>query len=257
MRELVIKSVLGLAAAGSLAVASPAFAAQFVFPMTGSSATSGTHGNSRTFTATSGSETLTVRATGWSLTSANSAGVVYDSFLGAFSNGLGVTSGDEDGSSNTHVTDNQNRFDFIVFQFDRPVVLESARFTTYTFNGVRDGDATIGFGNTALPYTSQPALDGQGFASLQSLFGGGFSTSLGGGGTRLLNSGGNVGNIWLVGAAFNNADGKIDGFKLSNVTVSSPVPEPATWMMMIAGFGLVGAMMRRRRSIAAAALQGA
>lgn len=31
----------------------------------------------------------------------------------------------------------------------------------------------------------------------------------------------------------------------------NPVPEPATWAMLIAGFGLVGATMRRRRSAAA------
>ncbi len=31
------------------------------------------------------------------------------------------------------------------------------------------------------------------------------------------------------------------------VTVSQAIPEPATWAMMIAGFGLVGAGMRRRK----------
>jgi hypothetical protein len=31
------------------------------------------------------------------------------------------------------------------------------------------------------------------------------------------------------------------------VTVSNAVPEPATWAMMIAGFGLVGGAMRRRK----------
>lgn len=36
---------------------------------------------------------------------------------------------------------------------------------------------------------------------------------------------------------------------LSNkLTVSDPVPEPATWAMMIAGFGLVGGTLRRRRA---------
>ena len=37
-----------------------------------------------------------------------------------------------------------------------------------------------------------------------------------------------------------------------NATVLSaiaPVPEPATWAMLIAGFGGVGALMRRRRSV--------
>jgi hypothetical protein len=39
-------------------------------------------------------------------------------------------------------------------------------------------------------------------------------------------------------------EGPIDPF-------GNPVPEPATWAMLIAGFGLVGAMARRRRVIAA------
>jgi hypothetical protein len=30
-------------------------------------------------------------------------------------------------------------------------------------------------------------------------------------------------------------------------SISDPVPEPANWAMMIAGFGLVGATQRRRR----------
>jgi hypothetical protein len=43
------------------------------------------------------------------------------------------------------------------------------------------------------------------------------------------------------------------GFELDNVTIgtNSVVPEPATWAMMIIGFGLVGAAMRRRQPAAA------
>ena len=33
----------------------------------------------------------------------------------------------------------------------------------------------------------------------------------------------------------------------SNFEVAAPVPEPATWAMMIAGFGVIGAGMRRRK----------
>lgn len=36
------------------------------------------------------------------------------------------------------------------------------------------------------------------------------------------------------------------------INASGGVPEPAVWAMMIAGFGLVGAMQRRRRSVLAA-----
>ena len=36
------------------------------------------------------------------------------------------------------------------------------------------------------------------------------------------------------------------------VTVPGAVPEPATWALMIAGFGLIGATLRRRRALGAA-----
>lgn len=36
------------------------------------------------------------------------------------------------------------------------------------------------------------------------------------------------------------------GAVLDNVTVTSAVPEPTTWAMMLVGFGVVGASMRRR-----------
>lgn len=44
-----------------------------------------------------------------------------------------------------------------------------------------------------------------------------------------------------------------DGFSVDNLTFSSSaaVPEPASWAMMIAGFGLVGTMVRRRRKLLA------
>jgi hypothetical protein len=42
-------------------------------------------------------------------------------------------------------------------------------------------------------------------------------------------------------------------FGLDNVKVSGVVPEPATWAMMIMGFGAAGAMLRRRRNILATA----
>lgn len=43
------------------------------------------------------------------------------------------------------------------------------------------------------------------------------------------------------------------GFELDNVTVGTVtmVPEPASWAMLIAGFGLTGAVMRRRRRVVA------
>ena len=40
----------------------------------------------------------------------------------------------------------------------------------------------------------------------------------------------------------------VDNFTLGAATPVSAVPEPATWAMMIAGFGLAGSALRRRRA---------
>jgi hypothetical protein len=51
---------------------------------------------------------------------------------------------------------------------------------------------------------------------------------------------------------FRTASGDNIGPVLDNVLVTqAAVPEPATWAMLIAGFGLVGAAARRRRAITA------
>lgn len=47
----------------------------------------------------------------------------------------------------------------------------------------------------------------------------------------------------------NDTFGEFNGFVpiYNNLDFLNSVPEPASWMMMIAGFGLVGAAVRRRR----------
>ncbi len=53
---------------------------------------------------------------------------------------------------------------------------------------------------------------------------------------------------------FQGVAGQGDGFFFDNATFSTPsvvaaVPEPASWALMIAGFGLVGGAVRRRRKV--------
>lgn len=77
-----------------------------------------------------------------------------------------------------------------------------------------------------------------------------------------LNVGETLDSLPVAGGAFNGSFTGTDfffaantlvpfdrqSFRLSGVTVDSAVPEPATWLMMILGFGALGAAMRRRRA---------
>jgi hypothetical protein len=62
------------------------------------------------------------------------------------------------------------------------------------------------------------------------------------------------GNIYLVGetGGVTPGDASTSGLVVLSRTAAA-VPEPASWAMLIAGFGLVGGMARRRRSVTATA----
>ena len=57
-------------------------------------------------------------------------------------------------------------------------------------------------------------------------------------------------NVWprYLNTAVNE---HVSDFAPDNSTFTASVPEPTTWALMIAGFGLAGGMVRRRRAVAA------
>ncbi len=59
----------------------------------------------------------------------------------------------------------------------------------------------------------------------------------------------------LVGTTNGNFTGTVNGLFGADLSSGSPgtVPEPASWALMVGGFGLVGAMARRRSSASVAA----
>ncbi len=249
--------------------AAPASAATVLFSLTGSSSTSGAVGNVRTFSGGTGANAISVSASAWSikpstlstgqLSTSNAANdPVSKAYLGIYSGGLGVTDNQEgNGSaSNSHTTDNYARQDFIVLQFDKKVRLISAQFTPFpVVSGVLDTDATIGVGsnnaavNNALNITTRAQLN----ALVPTQYSSNSTSTTAE--TRQLDPSNLLSRIWVIAAsleasqqqAVHDGVAKADAFKLSNVNVTTTVPEPANWMMMIAGFGFMGAAIRSRK----------
>lgn len=216
--------------------------------LTGSSASDGPDGNIRSFTAGG----INVQAMAYSYDGTT----LENGWLGQFSSGLGVTNNDEGNgtSGNSHTVDNLGQNDFVAFVFDRAVNISSAVLNPFSVSGnVLDNDAWVSFGTLNGAYNGgTPMAIPLGSPIWSTLntnpnaknvvgnLGSGYSTSL--------NMTG-YGNVWIIGASragYNFVDNRVDGFKIGSLSVTAAVPEPATWAMMIVGFGMVGAAMRRR-----------
>lgn len=262
---MTVKSIRLIAGAMLLSTSGPALAAYIVpqvqpavFNFTVGNNNNVQDGNARFYSATSPDVgTVKARVTGWSLervkTGYNSyTTYVRDSKLMVYSGGLGVISGDDGtGSNGEHTIDNEGRKDFLLLQFDRKVKIVGATFNTYKVSGKsKDSDAILRHGYLGGNYSDFLNLDGKTESYLNAMFDGSFeSLGTGTGGFRWMNPNRKSGNFWLIGASLTTSTSSIDGFKLANLAV---VPEPATWMMMIGGFGLAGAAIRRQRSPLAA-----
>lgn len=249
-----------LLCAGSFALISSAQAATTLTLNTGDGCSTGAgtscNGNARTFSLGSGADAVNVRVTGWSMNSSMSS--ISSSSLGMWSSygGFGVTSsGDWNGNYNLHAIDNHNGFDFVVLQFDRAVELESFKVTPYEIGhfGYKDSDVTYGAGMSDAAWNSSP-FSGSGISQLTGIipFSDFVTNNTNSNSARTVDVTSGAGNLWVIGASFaSNRDRKYDNFKLDKIkfTVTPPaVPEPATWAMMILGFGAIGASMRRRKT---------
>lgn len=197
-----------------------------------------------------GSDGVNVRVTGWSVLNGTTIEKVTP---GVFSQGLGVENSNE--SSSGHVADNRGSLDFFILQFDEAVSLNKAAFrTNFSNNNFNDTDATIGFALSNLAFGTDFNLVGQNLSALN-FFSQFESSAPNGNSTRNINPGDNVGNVWLIAPSFINQDHRSDGYKLKalSYTQMPVVPEPGTWLMMILGFGLIGGVMRQKKSAGAVA----
>ena len=94
--------------------------------LTGNTASTGTFGNIRSFTATN---SVQVKASAFNRTS---TGAWTTAYLGSYSPGLGVTNRNENGADPTHKVDNVDSVDYVLFEFSSPVVVDQAFLDSVT-----------------------------------------------------------------------------------------------------------------------------
>jgi protocatechuate 3,4-dioxygenase beta subunit len=176
------------------------------FDWSGSSALDGADGNVRSLTVGG----IASKASAFSR---DSGGTWSTAFLGAFGGGLGVTdSGEGDGSGNRHTVDNTTRDNYVLFTFDRNVVVDS------TFLGfvVDDSDLRVWIGTDAGAFAGTPMLSdaylaGLGFTEVN-------ETSLTTARLADINAGNLAGNV-LVIAANTGESTTEDNFKIEKITL--------------------------------------
>ncbi|SBT04806.1 hypothetical protein ACCAA_180070 [Candidatus Accumulibacter aalborgensis] len=197
-------------ATGTVQKLTTTLGAASTFDFSGTSATDGTDGNVRTFTAGS----VSVHASAFSRD--KTSGAWAQAWLGSYGGGLGVTDSSEgSGANNTHTVDNMGgRDNYVLFEFDQNVVVDSA-FLGYVVN---DSDLQVWIGTRSNAYTSHDTLlsdadlTALGFTELN-------STTLTT--TRLadLNAGNVSGNVLVIAADTTDTTPE-DMFKIQKVTVN-------------------------------------
>lgn len=192
-----------------------------------------TQGNGNAYTYTDAVSGLTLTATAWS--NANQAEKFQAATLTMANDGMGVCAGL---NCATDTLDNASGgSNMILFSFSSTVNLSS--LSLQQFGSDSDLSVWAGTGNTFSPANKKPTKLGT--ATL-------IENTDSVAGLRSINLAAFAGSYdWIAVAA---RIGQTDDFaKLKSLTVSpvaQPVPDPATWMTMLAGLGLVGFAVNRR-----------
>jgi hypothetical protein len=182
------------------------------FNFSGSSATTGSP-NIRTFTTANG---VNVKVSGWSR---DSSGKWLPAYVGSYSGGLGVTDTSEDGSAPNHTLDNVGRKNYLLFEFDQPVIPSSV-FIGYVSG---DSDMTVKIGTFSDPYTAHLTLSDSVVASF------GYTedndTTSTTTRTANFNAGGVAGNAMIIAASLSDTTPD-DYFKVKTLDICKPTCAP-------------------------------
>jgi hypothetical protein len=179
------------------------------FTLTGSTASTGTFGNIRTFTA---SNNVQVKASAFNRAG---NGAWTTAYLGSYSSGLGVTNRNENGADPNHKVDNVDSVDYVLFEFASPVAIDQALLDAVT----ADSDISVWIGTKTNPFNNHQTLSDAFLTSL------GFTeentTTLTTSRWADINAGGVQGNILVIAAQASDVTPE-DQFKIEKLTTFCP-----------------------------------
>lgn len=218
-------------------------------------------GNSRTYQS-GGPNSVSLRATAWSDTGAANSNAVRNDFEAAslrrWSGGFGVQNRfSNDSSSPEHAVDNNNNFDFVLFELDREVNLSSVMLNEY---GTGDSDITVWVGNTDSDFSTQLDLAGMDFSDLDAAFTRS-ENYVNGGSPRTAyfpEDGTLMGNVIIVAATIlPTYNGVKDYFKIKQLAggfdndplPNTEIPEPSALGVIVVGLAAICVVRRRRRTL--------
>jgi uncharacterized repeat protein (TIGR01451 family) len=177
---------------------------------TSSDPLSGAAGNIKTFTRNG----VNVKVSGWSREV--DTGAYAPAYVGVYSGGLGVTDlvGDGDGSVYQHTVDNEGAENYLLFEFDRPVISDQLYLGYVRF----DSDASLWYNNAlggVNPYTNHQTLSDAFLSGLST------QDNPGNVSNRWVdfNGSGQAGNILVVAAKSGDSD---DHFKVQKLAYTCP-----------------------------------
>lgn len=207
-------------------------------------------GNALSFTDTTAGSTLGLQVYGghindaksWTNSSLNTVSTAAVADWRGY--GLGVSFGNDNTQNETHQIDNGgDGTDFVALVFDKAVNLSSFGVTAFAMSGNSYIDYDLSY--VAYAGTLADLVNGVKMSTFTNV-----NTSAPTSSATFGTTGGATSNIWLISAAMSSPDSRVDGFKLTSLAVTSvpaAVPEPATWAMMLVGFGAIGGTLRSRR----------
>lgn len=267
MKQITRTSLLSGAGLLALALSAPSQAALSWTFNSSSSCQAASVGNTCTQSSITGTTTITATATAWS-TSTTSIGSTLEQATLRRWDGLAVNSVGESNTVPQHATDNNGKFESILYSFDKSIALTNvtmgwhydADFSLLRYAGV--GTPTLA-GNTYSDLTS-----GGGWELVDNYYYSGCESSCSGTDKNVnsnydngpLNPGNATSSYWLI-AALNSAyntrsSGYVgnDYFKVKNLAgiytapPGNSVPEPASMALMSIGFAAFGFTRRRKKA---------